>query len=357
LPAAGFSLFSILKGQNKKMATDAILSIQPLGFPWVTLDPFLFCVHHEDFYPQGNQHFGPNRSLEGRNIGQDFTIKDGFRMYHGQKVPGFPGHPHRGFETVTFVKQGLIDHSDSAGASGRYGAGDVQWMTAGSGIQHSEMFPLMNMAGPNTLELFQIWLNLPKKNKMVDPAFKMLWNDEVPKFAIQDARGKNIKLEIAAGTLEGRTAPAPAPNSWAADASNEVGIWHADLESDAEWILPKAGAINRMVYFYRGANIELAGQKINPGVAIEVAAQKEIRIVNGSEPAKILVMQGKPINESVVQYGPFVMNTQSEIQQTLADYQRTHFGGWPWPSHEPVHGAMTGRFAKHADGRVETRPA
>lgn len=357
LPAAGFSLFSLWRKKSDNMASETVLDVQPLGFPWVTLDPFLFCVHHEDFYPQGNQNFGPNRPLTGRDIGQDFTIKDGWRMYHGQKVPGFPGHPHRGFETVTFVRQGLIDHSDSAGASGRYGAGDVQWMTAGAGIQHSEMFPLMNMAGPNTLELFQIWLNLPRERKMVNPHFKMLWNDQVPKFSLQDKNGKTIALEIAAGSLAGKSAPTPPPDSWAADPANEVAIWHADLESGAEWILPPAGSVNRMVYFYRGASIALNEQKFEPGVAIHVKAQREIRIINGNEPAKVLVLQGRPIGEPVVQYGPFVMNSRQEIEQAFADYRRTHFGGWPWPSNEPVHGAMTGRFAKHADGRVETRPA
>ena len=92
------------------MATSPIREIVPLGFPWQTKDPFLFCVHHEDFYPKGNEDMGPDVPLHGRNLGNDFTIKDGFRMYHGQKVPGFPAHPHRGFETVTIATKGFIDH-------------------------------------------------------------------------------------------------------------------------------------------------------------------------------------------------------------------------------------------------------
>ena len=98
-----------------------ILSIQPLGFPWVTFDPFLFCVHHDDPYPKANGRFGPAASLSGHAIGQDFQNADGWRMYHGEQVPGFPGHPHRGFETVTVVRRGLVDHSDSLGAAARYG--------------------------------------------------------------------------------------------------------------------------------------------------------------------------------------------------------------------------------------------
>jgi redox-sensitive bicupin YhaK (pirin superfamily) len=132
-----------------------------LGFPWHTQDPFLFCVHHDDAYPAGNEQMGPAASLAGRELGQDFAGKDGWRMYHGENVPGFPGHPHRGFETVTIVRRGLIDHADSLGAAARFGRGDVQWLTAGRGIVHSEMFPLVERAAPNPLELFQIWLNLP----------------------------------------------------------------------------------------------------------------------------------------------------------------------------------------------------
>ncbi|MCB0663557.1 MAG: pirin family protein, partial [Saprospiraceae bacterium] len=112
-----------------------ILSVKQLGFPWETSDPFLFCVHHEDFYPKGNGNMGLDPSyLKGRNLGNDFQTKDGFRMYHGETVPGFPAHPHLGFETVTIARKGFIDHSDSLGAAGRFGEGDVQWMTAGKGV-------------------------------------------------------------------------------------------------------------------------------------------------------------------------------------------------------------------------------
>ena len=134
----------------------AIKSIQPLGAQWPTQDPFLFCAFHNDVFPEGNQEMAPKANLSGRNIGQDFSGKDGWNMYHGSKVPGFPAHPHKGFETVSIVEKGLVDHSDSLGAAGRFGNGDTQWMTAGGGVMHSEMFPLLNETEKNEMLFFQM---------------------------------------------------------------------------------------------------------------------------------------------------------------------------------------------------------
>ncbi|HKL03710.1 MAG TPA: pirin family protein, partial [Cryomorphaceae bacterium] len=200
----------------------AVKRIIPLNMPWETADPFLFCVHHEDFYPKGNSEMGPETGLEGRNIGNDFVIKDGFRMYHGAKVPGFPAHPHRGFETVTIAKKGWIDHSDSLGAAGRFGHGDVQWMTAGKGVQHSEMFPLLKSEKKNEMELFQIWLNLPRENKLTEPHFAMLWAEDIPTYTHTDSAGKTSDVDVVAGKIAGVSALNPAPNSWAANPENEV---------------------------------------------------------------------------------------------------------------------------------------
>jgi quercetin 2,3-dioxygenase len=193
-----------------------ILQTLPLGSPpWVTADPFLFCVHHDDQYPAGNDHMGPEASLDGRNIGQDFEGKDGWRMYHGEQVPGFPGHPHRGFETVTLVRNGLIDHSDSLGATARFGHGDVQWLTAGAGIVHSEMFPLVKKGEPNPTELFQIWLNLPAEDKHAPPHFSMLWSQDIPRLTFTDAatvtsvRRPAPLVGLASGYRRGHLDPPP----------------------------------------------------------------------------------------------------------------------------------------------------
>lgn len=334
-----------------------IKNIKPLGFQWETKDPFLFCVHHEDNYPKGNEEMGIHDSLlSGRQIGNDFIIKDGFRMYHGTKIPGFPGHPHRGFETITIVRKGWVDHADSIGAAGRYGNGDVQWMTAGKGVQHAEMFPLIYLDKENPLELFQIWLNLPKKNKMVEPHFKMLWSDLIPKYNYKDDNAAITTVEIIAGNIYQQNAPSPPPDSWAANPVNEVAIWNIHLSENASFVLPKASAeINRTLYFYIGENIKIANQVIPRYHAVEISADMDVRIENFNHPSKILVLQGKPIQETVIQYGPFVMNTKDEIQEAFKDYHQTQFGGWPWPRLDQIHDRQAGRFALHADGKKEIK--
>ncbi|MFN2428568.1 MAG: pirin family protein [Cryomorphaceae bacterium] len=330
----------------------AVKRIYPLQMPWETADPFLFCVHHEDFYPKGNDHMGPDTSLAGRNIGNDFVVKDGFRMYHGSKVPGFPAHPHRGFETVTIARKGWIDHSDSLGAAGRFGQGDVQWMTAGKGVQHSEMFPLLKREEKNEMELFQIWLNLPREKKLTEPHFAMLWSEDIPVYVCEDSDGNTSEIDVIAGEIDGVSALDPAPNSWAANPENEVAIWTIKMSAQAKLTLPKASEkANRRLYFYQGSNVKLNGEDLPLQHAAELDATEQVVIENGSEESYFLFLQGRPINEPVAQYGPFVMNTQAEIQQAMNEFRTTQFGGWPWSTAEHVHDRNRGRFARFTDGK------
>jgi hypothetical protein len=339
------------------MSASVIKSIKPLGFPWATQDPFLFCVHHEDFYPKGNAHMGPVESLAGRQIGQDFDPNRKWRMYHGETVPGFPAHPHRGFETVTVVTKGVVDHSDSLGAAGRFGYGDVQWMTAGKGVQHCEMFPLLHEDRENPLELFQIWLNLPRANKMAEPHFAMLWNDTIPTYEFVNDQGRKTSVRVIAGSVNGVQAPDPAPKSWAADKLNDVAIWTIKMEAGASWQLPKASStVNRSLYFYEGSAIEMNNETFTKHQAFELRADGEVMLTAGDTNCSLLLLQGKPMNEPVVQYGPFVMNSQAEIQQAFAEYQQTQFGGWPWGDYGHVHDRSRMRFAHYPDGKEEVRP-
>ena len=329
--------------------------VKSLGFPWETKDPFIFCAYHRDVYPKGNDVMGPDASLEGRNIGQDFILKEGWRMYHGETTPGFPYHPHRGFETITINKEGLVDHSDSLGASGRFGAGDVQWMTAGKGVQHSEMFPLIHKDKENPLEIFQIWLNLPKVNKFVDPYFKMLWERDIPTYIETNNKGKTVKVDLIAGDLNNLKAPKPTPDSWAANPENEIAIWTMKLESDMEWVLPKSKSeVNRTLYYYKGNSLFIDDIPVPPNQAIQLKSDQDSLLKAGDCDCYLLMLQGKPINEPVVQYGPFVMNSETEIQEAFEDYRKTQFGGWPWPIRDQVHSRDRGRFALHADGTEET---
>jgi redox-sensitive bicupin YhaK (pirin superfamily) len=334
---------------------DPVLQTMPLGPQWPTLDPFLFCAHHDDAYPAGNDRLGPDASLEGRDIGMDFEGVDGWRMYHGHRIPGFPPHPHRGFETVTYVRKGYIDHADSLGAAARFGRGDVQWLTAGRGIQHSEMFPLLDRTQGNPLELFQIWLNLPASDKLVDPYFTMFWSDDVPKI-VEGDEGAQAVVTVITGRLGSAEPLAPPPNSWAARDDSEVAIWHIHLEAGASWTLPPSthADVIRTLYVFDGTTLSIAGHDdelpVDTGAVLRVDAAVEVSSAGGVD---CLLLQGRPIGEPVARYGPFVMNTRGEIQQAFEDYRSTQFGGWPWGVEDPVHAPERGRFARHADGRVE----
>jgi quercetin 2,3-dioxygenase len=339
-------------GNAPDQPTSVILQRFPLGFQWPTVDPFLFCVHHLDHYPAGNGAYGPVTGVEGRNIGSDFEGIDGWRMYHGQTVPGFPQHPHRGFETVTFVRQGLIDHSDSLGAAARYGEGDVQWLTAGSGIVHAEMFPLLNNDAPNTAELFQIWLNLPKVNKMAPPHFTMLWNEDIPQTELGGGTpdAPKVQVTVVAGELAGHTPPAPPPHSWASQPDSDVAIWHIRMQPGSSCVLPAAKHADtlRVAYAFDGADCAFAGESLEISNGGLIECNREV-VVSSTAGAEILILQGRPIGEPVAQYGPFVMNDKAGIEQAFRDYQTTQFGGWPWPTDDPVHGPDARRFAQQPE--------
>jgi redox-sensitive bicupin YhaK (pirin superfamily) len=334
------------------MADSAVLEVVELDFQWPGLDPFIMTMHHLDEYPEGDEAQGPVGSLEGRRIGSDFSGEDGWSMYHGDVVPGFPQHPHRGFETVTVVRKGYVDHSDSLGATARYGGGDVQWLTTGSGVQHAEMFPLINDRAGNTLELFQIWLNLPPESKMVPAYFRMLWSEEIP--TVEPAPG--VSVDVIAGMVDVHKAPAATPDSWASSEHGDLAIWLVRLEPGASWDLPAApSGVNRMLHFVQGSNVSIDGIGVSSGMGVQVVPDVDIPIANDGDAAEFLLLQGRPIGAPVFQLGPFVMNTPEELQQAFDDYRSTGFGGWPWSRRDPVHARTEGRFALHADGQVEHR--
>jgi hypothetical protein len=339
------------------MTTKKVFGIQKLGPQWSMDNPFLFGAHHMDHYPAGNANQGSDISWVGRNKGSDFSGKDGFSFYHGNKVPGFPAHPHRGFETVTIVLQGMVDHFDSKGASGRYGNGDVQWLTTGKGCQHSEMFPLVNQDKPNTTELFQLWLNLPANNKFAEPDYQMFWSEDIPLMHETDAAGQKSTIRIIAGNWKNVQALNPNPDSWAADQAHHVGIFLIQMNPGATVTLSGiSSTLNRNLYFYEGKGlIYIEDLNIGSSNRIKLNGNEEIIVRNGHHESWLALLEGEPINEPVVQYGPFVMNTENEIRQAFADYQQTEFGGWPFDRHDPVNEMNIGRFARYPNGKYEKR--
>ena len=381
-----------------------VKKVEPLSFPFQTPDPFLFAVYHNDAYPAGeptagsslergivavrtcpsthasmhnllsyfrNKHVRPPRSHPSssgvgdekmqaprKGDGADFNPNAPYRMYHGDRVPGFPQHPHRGFETITCTMRGVVDHTDSLGNAGRYGHGDVQWMTAGKGIVHGEMFPLVNSDRPNDLQLFQIWINLPAARKMTAPAFTMHWAPNVQSVRSDD--GKTTAV-VWAGELMGARGQPPPPMSWAADPTNDVAVWFLTMKPGASFSLPPAGLgamSNRTLYFFEGDGLSVSGRALTGQKAVELDAGQtaDLTVPEGAgQDTLVLILQGKPIGEPVAQHGPFVMNTRQEIMQAFMDYQQTQFGGWPWPEDSVVFPRDKGRFAL-MNGKEERPP-
>ncbi len=334
-----------------------IISTGKLGFQMQVKNPFIACMHHQDAFPVGNDKMEPAVPSKEKPTGGEFDHSAPWRMYYGDTVPGFPVHPHRGFETVTVVLEGFVDHADGLGAMGRYGNGDVQWMTAGAGLQHSEMFPLLSQTQPNPMELFQIWINLPAKSKFVPPHYKMLWDEEIPVILHTDGNGGSTHIRLISGQYGQTEGPEPNPDSWAGDKNNHVGIWLITMEPESEFIIPGvSSSLSRMLYYYEGHTIRIESTTLSSGYFSELAGGESILLKNGAKTSKLLLLEGEPIQEPVAAYGPFVMNTQEEIRQAYDDYHKTQFGGWPWPQDGPVSPKEKGRFALYENGREETPP-
>ena len=323
-----------------------IVKMENLSFPYACADPFLFCVYHKDLYP-------PSTTKLRVGNGADFDSNQPYRMYHGETLPGFPQHPHRGFETVTATLLGTIDHTDSMGSAGRYGGGDLQWMTAGKGVVHGEMFPMVNKDKPNTCRFFQIWLNLPAKSKMVDPSYVMHWNEDIPRIVSADGLST---VTVWAGSYGGKTGLTPPPHSWASSPSSDVSMLHISLRPGGRFTIPAAATsgVNRTLYWNEGSALVVGEKAIRSKCAMTMDPTAPASLFNPSTSSssdsdddcvtELLMLQGRPIGEPVAQRGPFVMNTAAEIQQAFLDYNRTQFGGWPWKEDAVTFPSDKGRF-------------
>ena len=185
---------------------------------------------------------------------------------------------------------------------------------------------------------------------MVDPYFTMLWNEDLPHHVVTDAQGRATDITVIAGELAGLRPPPPPPDSWASRPEADLAIWHVVADPDARWALPPAASPEtvRTLYVFEGT-LRVGDDLVDAPTGVVVRAEENIDLAAGADGVEVLVLQGRPIGEPVAQYGPFVMNDRAGIEQAFADYRATGFGGWPWPTDDPVHPRDAERFARHPE--------
>ena len=318
-------------------------------------NPYILVAHHTDDYPEGNGEMAPIAFPPDWVKGNDFSSTRGWKMYHGEYVPGFPAHPHRGFQTITYAKTGYIDHFDSHGNYGRYGEGDVQWMVAGKGMQHAEMFPLIKTEEANPFEIVQIWLNLPAKMKMVEGSYEMHWREELPVVVLDQNDPSNNYLKVLAGSYSQASAPTPSKVSYGHEETHYVNIWEGQLASGKKLTIPKFPENVPVQLFIRSGEVMVDGNKITSSSLFVYTSDKEVQF-EVTEALDFMVFTGKEIKEEVFAYGPFVMTTREEVVQAYNDFERTMFGGWPWPDGSPTIPASEGRFSVNHKGQEKRLP-
>jgi len=289
--------------------------------------------------------------------GVDMAALDPFihmdQMGEVEYAPGEPKgtswHPHRGFETVTYMIDGVMQHQDSTGGGGVITNGATQWMTAGSGILHIEAPPEELVVSGGLFHGIQLWVNLPAADKWADPRYQDIGASKVALLSSDDG---GALLRVVAGEVAGHRGPGVT--------HTPIALLHATVSPGAEVVLPWEPGFNALVYVLSGHGSVGVEQRpvrggqlavYGPGDVVRLAADGT---QDGRTPAlDVLVLGGRPIREPVAQYGPFVMNTRAELEQAFDDYQRTKFGGWPFPENAPVFPRTEGRFARRADGHVE----
>ena len=230
-------------------------------------------------------------------------------------VAGFPAHPHRGFETVTYMLEGHMLHEDHLGNQGHLKTGGVQWMTAGRGIIHSEMPQQVSGA----MRGFQLWINLPAKEKMKPAGYQDIQVEDIPQIALSN--GGSVKIIAGAYENEGTVVSGPIQGITTAPLFLDV---HLPPNAEFEQSIPKE--LNAFVYMYEG-DLELGAPKqaAPKQAAIVLGNGDRLKVLSGAAGAQFIVLAGLPLNEPIVQYGPFVMNTRAEIEQAVDDYQNNRF--------------------------------
>lgn len=228
---------------------------------------------------------------------------------------GVDTHPHRGFETVTVVYKGELEHRDSAGNKGCIGAGDVQWMTAASGVLHEEKHSAKFTREGGVLEMAQLWVNLPAKHKKDKPRYQELQSTEIPSVTLPDGAGK---VRVIAGDFDG--------TKGAAQTFTPVTLWDVSLKAGARVELPVADGHTAAIYVRSGSIRVGDSPDVQARQLVVLELSGEGVVVQAGTDTELLVVGGEPINEPMIAHGPFVMNTVEEVQQAMADYRSGKFG-------------------------------
>ncbi len=338
-----------------KRAKGAVLKYVDFDIHWDTEDPFIFVSHHRDNYPKGNsQQAPPYDMIAWRDLGHDYKKHNGFRMYKGKVVPGFPMHAHWGYETFTLAEEGYVDTFDSEGNQSRFGFGDAQWVTASSKYQHNEMYPLVFQDRPNPNNITQIMINLPLEMKGSLNRVHMLWSDSIKTRRFTDGSGKNTEVILYAGTYENMTVEVPNPDSWTADPGNGVKILQIKMEEGAEYVL-KADSpeINRNLYFVSGSHADVNGFAADAGYRMKLTSDADVIIRNGDVPSKFWLLDGKPIKQKMSSFGPVVLENDKAVRAAMNNIREQEFEIWPWNVIDKVQAIEAPRFIRYADGREE----
>jgi redox-sensitive bicupin YhaK (pirin superfamily) len=233
-----------------------------------------------------------------------------------QSRRGVGEHPHRGFETVTIVYEGEVEHRDSTGAGGKIGPGDVQWMTAGGGLVHEEFHSQDFAERGGTLHMVQLWVNLPAKDKMTPPTYQTLLRQNIPVLALPDAAGT---LRVIAGAYADQRGPART--------FSPLDVWDVAVQPARSTSFSFAQGRTVLFVVLHGTVQINGGDIAREGQAVVMDREAgEVSVTAGSTESRFLILSGEPLNEPVVGYGPFVMNTEQEIHQAIRDFNAGQFG-------------------------------
>jgi redox-sensitive bicupin YhaK (pirin superfamily) len=228
--------------------------------------------------------------------------------------PGVGPHPHKGFETVTIVYDGEVEHRDSAGNTGKIGRGDVQWMTAGAGLLHEEFHSREAALRGGVVSMAQLWVNLPKRDKNAPPRYQTILDGTIPRVALPDGAGE---LRVIAGRFGSAEGPA--------DTFSPVEVWDIRLTEGAQIVLPLPEGHSAILPVLDGF-VEVDGRNVDPSQTALFDRAGDTITVTAKSDAKLLLLAGQPLDEPIAHYGPFVMNTQEEIRQAIEDFRRGKMG-------------------------------